>query len=208
MIIAILGAGNVGRALGSRLTVASHQIVYGVRNPEDSRHDALKILNSSTVASFADAANSAPILILATPWRATRDVLNQCGNLNGKTLVDCTNPIREDFTGLEFGQDTSAAEKIAGWVPGAIVVKCFNQTGADNLGSPEYGPDRPVMFIAGDDKGSVTIVAGLARDVGFDAVTVTGLRMARQLEQLAWLWIDLASKEGMGRNFAFHLLRR
>ncbi len=64
------------------------------------------------------------------------------------------------------------------------------------------------MFAAGDDPEAVRITAFLASDIGFDAVELKGLAMARQLEQLAWLWISMAMKQGKGRNFAFAMLER
>ena len=76
------------------------------------------------------------------------------------------------------------------------------------MAEPDYRGQKSVIFAAGDDADAVKTVASLARDVGFDAVALKGLVMARQLEQLAWLWIDMAVKQGYGRDFAFALLRR
>jgi 8-hydroxy-5-deazaflavin:NADPH oxidoreductase len=208
MEIAIIGAGNVGAALGDRLMRKGHRIRYGVPNPADEKYAALKSSANSTVTTPAEAAKPAGVVLLATPWGVTKQAIEGLGSLVGKILVDCTNPVKADFSGLEVGHTTSGAEIVAGWAKGASVVKCFNQTGFNNMAEPAYGGRPCLMFAAGDDADAVRTVASLARDVGFDAVELKGLHMARQLEQLAWLWIAMAAKQGFGRDFAFAMLRR
>jgi 8-hydroxy-5-deazaflavin:NADPH oxidoreductase len=73
------------------------------------------------------------------------------GNLSGKIVIDCTNPLKPDLSGLAIGHTTSAAEQVASWAKGARVVKCFNTTSANNMANPNYGNDRPVMFLCGGD---------------------------------------------------------
>jgi predicted dinucleotide-binding enzyme len=207
MKVAIVGAGQVGSALGNRLAAKGHDISFGVRNDKDSKYDTLR--SRTKLTTPAAAVKDADAVILATPWTAARKAVDECGGLSGKILIDCTNPIKSDFTGLEVGHTTSGAEMIAGWAPDAKVVKCFNHTGAENMNNPDFGGTlRPVMFAAGDDDAALQMTVKLAQDVGFDAVGLKGLRLARQLEQLAWLWIDLAIKQGQGRDIAFALLRR
>jgi 8-hydroxy-5-deazaflavin:NADPH oxidoreductase len=208
MDIAIIGAGNVGAALGGRLIQKGHRIRYGVPNPADEKYAALKSSASSTVTTPAEAAKPAHVVLLATPWGVTKQAIEGLGSLVGKILVDCTNPIKADFSGLEVGHTTSGAEIVAGWAKDASVVKCFNQTGFNNMAEPAYDGRPSVMFAAGDDADALRTVASLARDVGFDAVALKGLHMARQLEQLAWLWIAMAAKQGFDRDFAFAMLRR
>ena len=208
MSVGIIGAGNVGGALGIRLAAKGHKIVFGVPDAADPKYEPLKKIAGATFIKPSEAAQRADVVMLTTPWQAAEQVIKDCGPLAGKIVVDCTNPIKADFSGLEFGHTTSAAEKIAGWAHGAKVVKCFNQTGFNNMAEPDYRGQKSVIFAAGDDADAVKTVASLARDVGFDAVALKGLVMARQLEQLAWLWIDMAVKQGYGRDFAFAMLRR
>lgn len=207
MDIAIIGAGSVGSALGGSFTKVGHRVFYGVRNPQDTKYEALR-KESAGVFSVGEAADNARVVVLAVPWSAVHDIIAACGDLAGKIVVDCINPIKADFSGLEIGHTTSAGEVVASLAKGAHVVKCFNHTGFDNMADSAYGAVKPVLFAAGDDPESVRSVAGLARDIGFDAVEMQGLDRARQLEQLAWLWIDLAVNQGQGRKFAFALLRR
>ena len=122
--------------------------------------------------------------------------------------MDCTNPLKSDLSSLLIGHTTSAGEEVAKWAPGARVVKAFNTTGAPNMTNPKFGGARAAMFIAGDDAPAKATVKQLGEDVGFEMIDVGALAQARLLEPLAMLWIHLAFKQGLGRDFAFGLLRR
>lgn len=210
MNIGIIGAGNVGSALGAGWAKAGHQIKFGVRDA--SKPDVVALLKSvgadATAGTVVDAAAFGEVVVLTTPWNATAAAIQSAGNLANKIVVDCTNPLKPDLSGLVVGHDTSAAEQIAQWVPGARVVKCFNTTGADNMTNPRYGSDRVVMFLAGDDEVAKKTVIVLGNDLGFETCDAGELKIARLLEPVAMLWIHLAYKCGYGRDFAFKLLRR
>ncbi len=137
----------------------------------------------------------------------TRETLSSAGNLTGKVVVDATNPFGPDG-GLAVGHTTSAGELVASWAPGARVVKAFNSTGAGNMSDSNYGGVRLTMFICGDDPGAKQAVAGLAEELGFEAVDAGLLAVARYLEPLAGLWVTLAYRLGLGPDIAFALLRR
>ena len=201
MRIAIIGAGNVGAALGKQFVKAGHEVVYGVKDPANAKYQALKPRTVKDAVSFAD------VVVLATPWPAAEAAIRSAGSLSGKIVVDCINPLKPDLSGLALGHTDSAAEQIARWAPGAKVVKAFNQTGADNMANPSYGSQKPVMFVAADDAGAKQTVMQLVSGVGFEAVDAGPLANARLLEPLAMLWIYLAF-HGLGRNIAFALLKR
>jgi predicted dinucleotide-binding enzyme len=201
MRIGIVGAGNVGTALGRQLAKAGHEVVYGVPDPKSAKYQALKPRSVKEAAAFAE------VVILATPWPATEAAIQSAGSLSGKIVIDCVNPLKSDLSGLAVGYTDSAAEQVARWAPGARVFKAFNQTGADNMAKPEYGAQKSVMFVAGDDTEAKKTVLKLVSDVGFEAVDAGPLTNARLLEPLAMLWIYLAF-HGLGRNFAFGLLKR
>lgn len=207
MRIAIIGAGSVGRALAQRLSAAKHSIAFGVRDPLAPKHHDAKALGEFMKNDRAVA--DAEVVIVALPWPETEAALKALGAaLDGKVIADATNPIRADFSGLEFGQDDSAGERIQRLCPKARVVKAFNTTGAANQTDPEYPSGRVTMLLAGDDAAAVEVVRGLAADAGFEPLAAGPLKLARQLEQLAWLWIHLAYKAGLGPDFAFRLEKR
>jgi predicted dinucleotide-binding enzyme len=209
MRIGILGAGKVGGALGSAWARHGHEVFFGVRNPDSPEIHALLQRSGprARAESVADAVRSAEAVVNALPWPATREVLEKL-NLNGKILLDCTNPLKPDLSGLEVGTTTSGGEQVATWAKGAKVVKIFNTTGYANMVNPAYGGEPLPMFYCGDDAEAKQAAAGLARDIGFDTIDAGPLSNARLLEPHALLWIWLAIKGGVGRDFAFTLVKR
>lgn len=210
MKIGIFGAGSVGAALGTAWARKGHQVFFGVPHPQDTKSQGLvkSIGRNAATGTFAQAAAASEVVVLATPWPAVPDALRDAGNLDGKILIDCTNPLSSDFTCLAMGHTTSSAEQISQWATGAKVFKAFNQTGFNNMENPEYAGQRSVMFICGDDQAARPVLLKLVSDVGFDAIDAGALVIARLLEPLAMLWIHLANAQGLGRNFAFGILRR
>jgi len=198
MRIAIIGTGNVGTALGEVWTKAGHEVKYGSRRPDP---DAGRV-------SIAEAAAFGEVVVLANPWPALEETLHACGDLSGKTVVDCTNPLRPNLSGLELGTDTSAAEKVAKLAPGSNVVKAFNTVGANIMSNSHFPQGKAVMFYCGDNELSKRTVHELAAAAGFEPIDAGPLTQARVLEPFAMLWISLAYGQGLGREFAFQLMRR
>lgn len=205
MSIAIIGAGKVGSTLGGRFADAGHNVIYGVRSPDNPKHAQLAG-KRQTVDSIAAAAARADLVLLATPWAGAQDALTAAGNLSGKVLVDATNPIGPGMV-LTHGTTDSGAEQVARWSPGARVVKAFNSVGMEVMANPRFGDARAMLAICGDDAASCDTVATLAQDIGFEAVRVGPLTRARFIEPAALVWITAASALGT-RNFAWGILRR
>ena len=151
---------------------------------------------------------SAKCLLLATPWPATEQIIAGLGNLNGKILIDATNPLKPDLSGLTDGTTTSGAEQVAGWARGAKVVKAFNTVGAPIMANSTFDGHRPVLFYCGDDAQAKEVVKKLIDQLVFEAVDAGPLKQARLLEPFALLWISMALKQGLGPDFAFELIRR
>ena len=206
MRIAVIGAGNVGTTLGRGWTRRRHQVTYGVRDPSSAKA-AVLAQGDVQVTAPTQAVERSEVVVLATPWAATKDAVEALGDLGGRPLLDATNPIGPGLT-LAVGDGGSGGELVQAWAPTARVVKIFNTTGVENLASPLYGDQAATMFYCGDDEPACAVAAKLAADLGFDAVSAGPLRNARLLEALALLWIDLARGQGASRVIAFKLLRR
>lgn len=208
MQVAIIGAGNVGAALGQALARAGYDVVFAARDPNSASVRAALADAGPTARArpLAEAVAAAEVVLLATPWDATRAALASAGDLAGKVVVDCTNPLGPGLT-LTAGHTTSGGEQVAGWAPGARVVKAFNTTGFGNMVNPVYPDGAASMFICGDDPDARQTVRALAEALGFEVVDCGALTQARLLEPLAALWISLAVG-GMGRDIAFRLMRR
>lgn len=210
MRIAIIGTGNVGSALAAGWSERGHEIVFGARDPDHPKVTALtsRLPGNASTASIAAAADGAEVVVLATPWGAVESVLQGTGDLTGKIVVDCTNPLTADLSGLTIGHDRSAGEQVANWAPSARVVKAFNTTGASNMADSGYAAARPWMPVCGDDDDAKRVVMELASELGFEAVDAGPLAGSRLIEPLALLWIQLAYAQGLGLDFALALLRR
>lgn len=201
MRIAILGAGRVGTTLGARWTEVGHDVVYGVRDPADPKHGDL------AAATTADAVSDADAVLLALPWSSVEPVVTGL-DLDGTTVIDATNPLAAGARELASHPELCGAELVAGWAPGARVVKAFNTTGSGNMADPSYAAGAPAMFVAADDDDAKRTAMELAAAIGFDATDAGPLAAARDLEHLAALWIRLAYPLGNGPGIAFVLARR
>jgi 8-hydroxy-5-deazaflavin:NADPH oxidoreductase len=208
MSISIIGAGNVGMALGSAFTRRGKSVVFGVPDPDKYRESVSALGNGASVASTAQAIAASDVVILAAPYAALPTIAQSVPDWQGKILVDATNPLAPGLSGLVLGTSTSGAEELAKQARGARVVKAFNTTGAENMADTLYPGGAPMMPLCGDDADARQRVATLATLVGFDAVDMGPLMAARYLEPFAMTWIHLALKQGYGRKFAFGMLRR
>lgn len=197
MRIAMIGKGNVGQALAEGLRRGGHEVVFGVRDPQ-----------AADQRPVAEAVAGAGLAVLAVPYAAALEVAASIPDWAGTVLVDATNPIAPGLAGLSLGTTTSGAEQVAARARNARVVKAFNTTGAENMAHPDFPGGPPMMPVAGDDAEAREVVLGLAADLGFEAVDAGPLSAARYLEPFAMTWIHLAFKGGLGRGFAFGLLRR
>lgn len=210
MRIAILGAGNVGGTLGRVWTASGHDVTFAVRDPraEKTRELVASTEGKARAAAVVEAVKGAEVVLLATPWSATRSALESAGSLAGKVLIDATNPLKPDLSGLSVSPGTSAAEEVAKLARGARVVKAFNTIGSMHMDHPEFGGERPSMFVCGDDPKAKVVVFRLAEEAGFEPLDAGPLTQARLLEPLALLWISLAYAHGLGTGIAFRLLRK
>ena len=209
MKIAVIGMGSVGATLGQRLAELGHAVTFGAKDPGDAKAKALigRIGNGAAVRTVAKAAADAEVVVLATPASANADAIAAAGDLAGKILIDVTNPLKPDLSGLTVGPDRSGAEQVAKLAPQARVYKALNQTGFENMADPVFPTGRALMFVAGDDPAGKSVVLKLVSELGFDAIDAGGLAVARLLEPLAMLWIHLMVRRKLGRKFAFALLR-
>jgi 8-hydroxy-5-deazaflavin:NADPH oxidoreductase len=209
MQIAIIGAGSVGTALGNAWIMLGHEISFGVRDPESVK--ARSLAQQFPTARFlpnGEAADHAEIIVLATPWQSTEEAVRSCGDLRGKTIIDCTNPLKSDFSGLEIGFSTSGGEFISAWAHGADVFKAMNQIGARLMDAPCFGGTvKPVMFVCGEGTQKASVIL-LVEQLGFTVIDAGELKIARLLEPYGMLWIHLALTQKVPGDFAFALLAK
>jgi hypothetical protein len=207
MVIAVIGAGKLGKALGLAWRDRGYDVCFGVRHQSDPKNASVlpgKMMEVRAATAAAD------VVVLATPWPATEAAVRAASGLAGKLVLDCTNPLAmgADGLGLAVGFEISGAEKVQSWARGASVFKTFNQIGAENMPMAEHFPVKPVMFVCGDDEVRKPEAMALVSALKFEAFDAGPLGNARLLEPYAMLWIDLAFNRGLGREFGFALIRR
>ena len=211
MNIGIIGAGNVGTGLGKRLAAAGHQIVVSfARSPEKVQAAAVAIGGGARAADTPEAAaRFGEVVIVATPWGATLEVVRQVAPaLAGRVVWDTTNPLKADLSGLEIGRTTSAGEEIAKAAPGARVVKAVPPF-AEVLHSPStlLGGVKPGVFVCGDDADARKVILGLVETIGGTPTDAGPLALARYTEPLGMLLVQLAYVQGFGARIGATLLR-
>ncbi|MEL7115616.1 MAG: NADPH-dependent F420 reductase [Pseudomonadota bacterium] len=206
MNIAIIGTGNIGTGLAQTFASSTHGVVVAGSTETQAKDLATK-LNSKKgltlqAADVATAVKSADIIFLAVPFGAVADIA-QVAEFTGKVVVDVTNPVKEDFSGLTVGFETSAAEKVAKMLPGARVVKGFNTVFAQ-VYEPglKFGDTAVPVFLASDDDVAKSAVMRVASDAGFDPVDAGPLSNARYIEPLAYLNIQFGYMLGLGTQIA------
>lgn len=204
--IGIIGTGNVGSSLGARFRSAGYPVCFGVRKDKDVS-DLLQRVGASKDTP-AGAASWADVVFLAVPGKTAVEAARDLGELTGKVLVDCTNPVAwKDGPIWDPPEEGSSAEAIAAAVR-ATVVKAFNTFGAEFHLDPALGEGGIDVQLAGDDADAKAKVAEIAQKAEFTPVDCGPLRNAALLENLAVLWIHLAMVERKERNIGFKLLTR
>jgi predicted dinucleotide-binding enzyme len=204
--VAILGAGGVGRALGERLLEAGATVCFGVRDPEAARAGLTGALASAQVQIPAAAAASAEIILVAVPAGAAIDAVHSAGDLGGRIVLDCTNPVR--WSGGPVWSpppEGSVTQALAAAIPSVRFIKGFNHFGVEIQKNPRLTHGPADALFAGDDAGAKSTVMALAARMGFRPRDAGPLRNAALLENLAVLWIHLASAGGVGRKFGFRI---
>jgi predicted dinucleotide-binding enzyme len=205
MRIAVIGAGNVGSGFARAAVAAGHDVVLSAAGADKARAVAAEI-GARAAGSNTDAVEGAEVVLLAVPGTVAPAVAAEIAPaLGGGVIVDASNPLNETYSDLDIA-GTSGAEAVqqsAGAVP---VVKAFNTVFASRYAAPTEDGRPLQVLIAGDDADARARVAELASTLGFAAVDVGGLRLARSLEEIAFLNITLNATKGWAWQSAFQLV--
>lgn len=215
MDIAVLGTGSVGRTIAGRLAELGHAVVVGTRDPEATlaRTEPDQMGNPSFaswrgehpgvgLATFAEAAAGADLIVNASSGTATLDVLALAGadNLAGKVLVDIANPL--DFSAgfpptLSVKDTDSLGEQVQRAYPDTKVVKTLNTLTASLMVDPRSLGASSTVFVSGEDAGAKATVVGLLESFGHDdVIDLGGIETARGTEMLLPIWLRLMGALG------------
>ena len=212
MKIGIIGSGDVAKTLGAGFLKHGHQVTMGTR--DTTKLEAWSKQNATAkIGSFADAARTAEVVVLAVKGTVATQALQGAGaeNLAGKVVIDATNPITDEPPSngvLKFFTDfeESLMERLQKQFASAHFVKAFNSVGAGCMINPSFSGGKPSMFIAGNDPAAKKTTASILSQFGWETEDMGGAEAARAIEPLCILWCI----PGFQKNdwvHAFKLLR-
>ena len=211
--IAVLGSGVVGKALADGLLKHGYEVVRGSRDPAKLAEWKKGAGDKASTATFADAARNVDLVILAVKGTGAEAAIDACGSsLQGKTVIDTTNPIAEDkppvhgvlsfFTTL----DSSLMERLQAKAPYAKFVKAFSCVGNALMVNPKLPGGPPTMFICGNDSGAKGQVKEILDKFGWQVEDLGAAEAARAIEPLCILWC-IPGLNGGGWMHAYKVLR-
>ncbi len=210
MTLAFIGIGNVGFAIANNLQKKGHQILVA-HNGGEASESVRKALGQNPgfiVKPVQQAVDEADVVLLAIPFRANEAALNGI-RFNGKTLVDCTNPVGPGIShGLK--SERSGAEVVQELAPDAQVVKAYSIYGFENFADSSFPASnvKPVMLIAGNDTAAKQQVAALNADLGFETLDTGMLAQSLHLEHMTLLWVKMVRAGGHSPHFAWAYLTK
>jgi 8-hydroxy-5-deazaflavin:NADPH oxidoreductase len=208
MNVTIIGTGNMARGIGSRLVAGGHRVTV-LGKAVEAAEEVLRDLDAGDAASAGRSGDPIgdEVVVLAVYYPDAMAAVEQYGDqLDGKVVVDITNPVNETFDGLVTPPDGSAAQELAAAASGARLVKAFNTTFATTLREGEVTGQPLDVFLAGDDEDAKATVAQLAEDGGLRPVDAGPLKRARELEAAGLLHMSVQEKLGTGFGSALKIL--
>ena len=211
MKISFIGYGNVGAPLADHLQRLGHQVTLAASDANsDGVKRALARNANLEIRTPVDAVRAAEVVFLATPFQANEAALSGvAGELTGKILIDCTNPVGPGLThGL--GSVESGSERVQKMAPAARVVKAFSIYGYENFvdnAYPAYNV-KPAMMFYGNDSAAKSTAAELMTELGWEPLDVGGLEQALHLEHMTLLWVRMVRVNGASPHMVWAALRR
>lgn len=201
MKIAVLGFGNIGGTLGKRWAATGHNVMFGVREPDNPKVRAFldTVKGRGQANTLGEAIAQGEVIVFAIPAGTVEETVAAYGTmLNDKIVVDATN---------KFGAPiVNSIDMLAARAPKALIYRAFNSLGWENLVEPYFGQTQADLFYCGPDGETRTVVEGLIADVGFRPVRLGGLDKARLVDAVGEIWVTLAFEQKMGRRLAFKVL--
>ena len=184
----------MAKTLGAGFIKHGYKVKLGTRSPEKLNEWQIEQGADASIGSFSDASNYSDILVLAVKGAVAKDVLKLIGEdvLNGKTIMDATNPIdsKPPENGvLQFftNQNGSLMEDLQESIPGANFVKAFNSVGSAQMVNPSYEV-KPSMFICGNNENAKSQIAEITELFGWETIDMGQAEAARAIEPLCMLW--------------------
>jgi len=203
--IAVIGTGDVAKALGPEFAAQGHTIVYGSRTPDSNKAQELatETGGNTAVKLPADSVRGADIVVLAVPGMLVAEITQGLGDLSGKIIIDPTNPLQRKLMTFHHGVETSNARIIQDIAPDAEVVKAFNTLNWKTMIDPASSGGPVSIPLAGNSRGAKRKVAELVEGMGLEPIDVGGVENAHWVEGMLLLWIN--NRFSTRDSFDYHL---
>ena len=212
--VGVLGSGVVGETLANGLLKHGHEVMRGSREPSKLADWQKGAGAKASIGTFAETAKFGDMLVLAVKGNASESALDACGaeNLDGKVIVDATNPIADaaPVNGvLKFytNLDESLMERLQKRFAKARFVKAFSCVGNAWMVNPDFGGQKPSMFICGNDAAAKADVTAILTSFGWETEDMGAVESARAIEPLCMLWCIPGLRENRWSH-AFKLLKK
>ncbi len=211
--ISVLGSGVVGDTLANGFLKHGYEVMRGTREPGKLADWRAKAGPKASVGTFAEAAAWGELAVLAVKGLVAAEVLSACGaGLDGKTVIDTNNPIAaappvDGVLTYFTGPNESLMERLQKQRPAAKFVKAFSCVGNAFMVNPDFGGQRPTMFICGNDAGAKDQVRQVLTQFGWDSEDMGTAAAARAIEPLCQLWCLPGLRNGQWSH-AFKLLKK
>lgn len=200
MHITILGAGNLGSALGRKWAAAGHPVTFGVRDLNSPKtHSARQSLPAAGFQSISDAISVGEVVLFSTPYAAVAGIASaQAAALADKIVIDATNNLA--------GPVLNNVHTLLNAVPTAQVFRAFNSLGWEIFANPQVAGVQADHFYCGPDGEARLVVEGLIHQVGVRPLWVGGLETLPTVDAVGALWLTLVFRRGLPRSIALKLL--
>jgi len=201
MKISMIGAGNISGTLGSKWAAQGHEVVFGVREPQAEKVQALLAQSGhgATAVPLSESVLRAEVVVFAVPGRVMGEVVGQLeAQLNGKLLIDTTNKVGQ--------MPLHSLDVLRRAAPDSLLFRAFSTLGWENFANPEINSVQTDLFYCGDEGAGQTAVHDLITAIGLRPIYLGDLEQADYLDALTQLWFILALKQGRGRHLALKML--
>lgn len=205
--IGIIGSGSIGAGLARLAVAAGHDVLIANSRGPETLTDLVGELGAGAHAGTTEeAAGYGDLTILAIPLSAYGSL--PLDVLDGRTVLSTGNyyPSRDGRIAALDSLDLTTAEYEETLLPGAVIVKAFNNIVAHHIPSlarPAQAPDRSGMAVFGDSEEAKEIVSEAIAAFGFDPVDAGTLAQSwrAEPESGAYTLIYAADPESFFENF-------